>query len=320
MAQQDSAIIIGIDVCKDTLEIFEHESGRADSIGNDATSIETWLDSKAGRLQLAIESTNRYHEAVAEAAYARGHEVYLIDPYRLTHYRAGLGRRAKTDPEDARLLARFLAREAGELRPWRPLPQGEQRFWQLLKRRATLVRAKVQLRQSLIDMGTLQDEVDSLLRHCVRMIAKVDRALLAQAQELGWTESIARCRAIPGIGPLTAMALVATWHRGAFSNVDAFVAFLGLDVRVRQSGRWQGRRKLTKKGHGEIRRLLFNAAMQARRDALWAPYYLRLRERGLSSTAAFVALSRKLAKVCFALLQNDSRFDPRAHRPACMST
>lgn len=320
MAQQDSAIIIGIDVCKDTLEIFEHESGRADSIGNDATSIETWLDSKAGRLQLAIESTNRYHEAVAEAAYARGHEVYLIDPYRLTHHRAGLGRRAKTDPEDARLLARFLAREAGELRPWRPLPQGEQRFWQLLKRRATLVRAKVQLRQSLIDMGTLQDEVDSLLRHCVRMIAKVDRALLAQAQELGWTESIARCRAIPGIGPLTAMALVATWHRGAFSNVDAFVAFLGLDVRVRQSGRWQGRRKLTKKGHGEIRRLLFNAAMQARRDALWAPYYLRLRERGLSSTAAFVALSRKLAKVCFALLQNDSRFDPRAHRPACMST
>ena len=144
MAQQDSAIIIGIDVCKDTLEIFEHESGRADSIGNDVTSIETWLDSKAGRLQLAIESTNRYHEAVAEAAYARGHEVYLIDPYRLTHHRAGLGRRAKTDPEDARLLARFLAREAGELRPWRPLPQGEQRFWQLLKRRATLVRAKVQ--------------------------------------------------------------------------------------------------------------------------------------------------------------------------------
>jgi transposase len=161
---------------------------------------------------------------------------------------------------------------------------------------------------------------DNLLRHCVRMIAKVDRALLAQAEELDWSESIARCRAIPGVGPLTAMALVATWHRGAFSNVDAFVAFLGLDVRVRQSGRWQGRRKLTKKGDREIRRLLFNAAMQARRNALWEPYYLRLRDRGLSSTAAFVALSRKLAKVCFALLQNRSEFDRLAHRAACMST
>lgn len=320
MAQQTSTRIIGIDVCKDRLDIFEHDSGRGCSIGNDARSIETWLDSQDGRLQLAIEPTNRYHEAVAEAAHARGHDVYWIDPYRLTHYRAGLGRRAKTDPEDAWLLARFLAREIGELRPWTPLPQGQQRFWRLLKRRSTLVRAKVQLRQSLTDMGTLQDEVDSLLRHCVRMITKIDRALLAQARELGWSDSIARCRAIPGIGLLTAMALVATWHRGAFSNVDAFVAFLGLDVRVRQSGRWQGRRKLTKKGDGEIRRLLFNAAMQGRRNALWEPYYLRLRDRGLSSTAAFMALGRKLAKVCFALLQKDSEFDPRQHRPACMST
>ena len=320
MAQQDSAIIIGIDVCKDTLDIFEHESGRAYSIGNEAASIEAWLAGREGRLQLAIEPTNRYHEAVAEAAHARGHEMYLIDPYRLTHYRAGLGRRAKTDPEDARLLARFLAREMGELRPWTPLTQGQQRFWQLLKRRSTLVRSKVQLRQSLTDMGTLQEDVDALLAHCGQMIAKLDRALLAQAKALGWSESIARCRAVPGIGPLTAMALVATWHRGAFSNVDAFIAFLGLDVRVRQSGRWQGRRKLTKKGHGEIRRLLFNAAMQARRNALWAPYYLRVRDRGPSSTAAFVALSRKIAKVCFALLQNNSQFDPLADRPACMST
>jgi transposase len=111
MAQQEDRIIIGIDVCKDTLDLFEHESGRAYSIRNDATSIETWLESQAGRLQLATEPTNHYHEAVAEAAYARGHEVYWIDPYRLTHYGAGLGR-AKTDPEDAYLLARFLARES----------------------------------------------------------------------------------------------------------------------------------------------------------------------------------------------------------------
>jgi len=80
MAQQDKAIIIGIDVCKDTLDIFEHESGRAYSIGNDAGSIETWLDGKAGHLQVALEPTNRYHEAVAEAAYARGHEAVIARP------------------------------------------------------------------------------------------------------------------------------------------------------------------------------------------------------------------------------------------------
>jgi hypothetical protein len=39
-----------------------------------------------------------------------------------------------------------------------------------------------------------------------------------------------------------------------------------------------------------------------------------------SLTATGIALSRKLAKVSFALLQNDSQFDPLAHRSACMST
>jgi len=65
-------------------------------------------------------------------------------------------------------------------------------------------------------------------------------------------------RAIPGVGPLTAMALVAVYHRGHFRSVDAFIAFMGTDVRVRESGQSRGRRKLTKKGDPELRRLLFN--------------------------------------------------------------
>jgi hypothetical protein len=47
-----------------------------------------------------------------------------------------------------------------------------------------------------------------------------------------------------------------------------------------------------------------------RRSSQWEPYYLKLRERGLSSTAAFVALSRRLAKVSFALLRTNAQFVP----------
>ena len=54
---------------------------------------------------------------------------------------------------------------------------------------------------------------------------------------------------------------------------------------VRDSGKFRGRRKLVKKGDSELRRLLFNAAMQGRRSALWEPYYLSLRQRGFGTTA-----------------------------------
>ena len=88
-------------------------------------------------------------------------------------------------------------------------------------------------------------------------------------------------RLLTGANPaaLTALALVALYPRGEFVRADAFIAFMGMDVRVRESGQWRGRRKLTKKGDPEIRRLLFNAAMQARRSPLWEPYYLALRQR-----------------------------------------
>jgi transposase len=175
---------------------------------------------------------------------------------------------------------------------------------------ATLVRARTQLKQSLTDLGSLQKDVEALIARCDQSIRKMEHALRAEAKRLGWTAEVRRCQGIPGVGPLTALAIVATDHRGQFLNADAFIAFMGLDVRVRDSGQFRGRRKLTKKGDSELRRLLFNAAMQGRRNLLWEPYYLALRSRGLSTTAAFVALGRKLARVCFALLKNGTDFNP----------
>ncbi len=294
MAQPSNGHIIGLDVSKATLDVFEWDTERAYSIANEATAIEHWLAGLDAPARLAIEPTNTYHRVVAVAAYAQRHQVYLIDPYRLTHYRTGVGQRVKADPQDAQLLARYLAREAGDLKAWAPLTPGQQRFWHLLRRRATLVRSRVQLRASLTDMGSLQVEVDALLGHCEQTIRTMDRALMAEAKHLGWAKQ-QRCRAIPGIGPLTAMAMVAAYHRGPFRSIDAFIAFMGMDVRVRESGQWRGQCKLTKKGDPELRRLLFNAAMQGRRNSLWEPYYLRLRARGMSTTES-ASMNRTLSR------------------------
>jgi transposase len=320
MTHQATDNIIGVDVCKATLDIHEWGTGEAYSIANTPAAIMQWLARWTGPMRLAVEPTNTYHRALAEAAHAAGHAVYLLDPYRLAHYRQGVGARVKADPQDAELLARYLAREAGTLRAWAPLGGAQQRFWHLLKRRATLVRARVQLQQSLTDLGPLQAELDTLLAQHAHLIRQLDRALLAEATALGWTREVEHCQSIPGVGPLTALAMVATYHRGAFRSADAFIAFMGLDVRIRDSGQMRGRRKLTKKGDPELRRLLFNAAMQGRRSPHWEPYYLSLRLRGLSTTAAFVALGRKLARLCFALLRHGTDFNPAIRLGCCQWT
>ena len=88
-----------------------------------------------------------------------------------------------------------------------------------------------------------------------------------------------------------------------------------MDVRVRDSGKFVGQRKLTKKGDSEHRRLIYNAAVTAGRYD-FKPYLDRLKERGMKSTQAYVALARKLIRIAFSLMKNREQFDPNRLRTA----
>ena len=69
--------------------------------------------------------------------------------------------------------------------------------------------------------------------------------------------------------------------------------------------------------HGGHRRLLFLAAMQAARQPAWYGFYQHCLDRGLSKIQALVALARKLARVAFAILKNNTTYVPRI---ACTET
>lgn len=73
--------------------------------------------------------------------------------------------------------------------------------------------------------------------------------------------------------------------KSAVLLICRYLAFMGMDVRVRESGQWRGRRKLTKKGDPEVRRLLFNAAMRCTRSR-------GLSRRGRARFFHFFALRR----------------------------
>lgn len=314
--------LYGIDVAKDWLDLHEAHTGEAQRISNEPAAIQSWLHSVTGPVKLAVEATNTFHEALVDQALAAGHTVYLVDAKQLAHYRQAVGIRAKTDLKDAALLARYLCHEAARLRPLRRQDPRQIALWRGLKHRACVVRAMVQIRQSLKDQAGRSGQGDAgeaLMAQCQRYLDQLERRLLADARALGWAQEIARCRAVPGIGPLTALGLVAAYHRGHFTHHDPFIAYLGLDVRVRDSGRHRGRRKLTKSGEPEIRRLLHNAAMAAiRRPSPFSAYYAQLRTR-LSGIQALVALARKLAKVAFHLIRKQATFDPSRVSMTCAS-
>lgn len=309
MARTATQIILGIDVAKSELVIAEWDTGKLITLSNDAAVIKSWLESLPGTVKMAVEPTSHYHLAIVNAAHALGHEVYLVNPRQLSHYRAAVDVRNKTDPEDAFLLARYLAHESTHLRLYKPQSLAAQELWALLKRRAVVVQARKQLEQSFREVSL---STRGVVTQFNALLKRIDQRMLTLIEALDWSDDYRRCLSIPGIGPLNAAALVSAFHRGAFSGTDAFVAYIGLDVTLRDSGQMKGKRKLSKRGPAELRRLLWCAAKPARSYRPFAEYHQRQLDKGLAKTAANCILGRKLARLAFTLMTRQEMFNQEA--------
>lgn len=310
MAMQVEPQIIGVDVAKAEL-VISIDGEHPFTLDNTPAAIRGWLKGLRGPVRLALESTGVFHLELACQGHARGHSVYLIDGYRLNRYREGVGARAKTDASDARLLVRYLRNEGGDLRRWSPPCRDYQALQRLLHRRATVVRARTAIEQSLREIPGLKTTLQATLRQLERTVGAIERRIRDTLTRAGWQHHARRCRQIEGVGPITAAALVMAFSRGRFANSDAFIAFLGLDVRIRDSGQKRGQRKLTKQGDGELRRLLYLAAMQAKAKSAWRAFFQRHLDRGLTRVQALNVLARKLARVAFALMKNETDYVPQ---------
>ena len=309
MAQTVSVSSYGADVDSRFIQINCHGESAVHKIENSPRAIRAWLKSITGPARLAVEATGDYYFELVDQAHKVGLTVYVVNPRAIFQYRESVGQRAKNDRRDACLIARYVDREHDELRPYTPLSARQRRVWRLLKRRATLVGSRQQLQQSLAGITGLRDPLGQALSKIDTLIALIEKKIETLLKELNLWELVECCASVQGIGKITAMALVIAFDRGDFKSADAFVAFLGMDVRVRDSGKFTGQRKLTKKGDGEYRRLIFNAARAAGRFG-FKPYLDRFKDRGMKSTEAYVALGRKLIRIAFALMKNREQFDP----------
>jgi transposase len=310
MAMKTERVMLGVDVSQGWLDIHQNGQETVERIANERRAIDKFLKCLPGAA-LAVEATNTYHELVVERARQLGLIVYLVNGYQIKAYGNAIGQRMRTDEIDARLISRFLSREIDRLKPFQPKSPEHALLWTLMKRRAVLVQTRQQLQQSLSGIREIRGDVKRLINSFGPMLANLDRRIAALVTALGWQGEVKRLQAVPGIGLLTARALVAAYHSGTFIHHDPFVAYLGLDVRAKDSGKFRGQRKLTKHGDGEYRRLLYCAAMAAcRMKGYFGARYQALQARGLAKTAAHVVIARKLAVIGFNLLRKEVDFDP----------
>jgi transposase len=302
---------IGVDVSNDTLVTCVHDSGARRTVPNQRSAILAWLKLLPKGSAIGMEATGTYHELLADLAYANGMLVYVLNPKDVHRYAKGVGMRAKTDRVDAAVIARYIVRERSELHPYHPASPELRQLQRLLMRRAKLSRSRAGLQQSLHGLTGLTRPLNQLLKHFDALIAQIDQRiqLLINACPQRHAANL-RLRTIKGVGPVVAPALLYVLQRFAFLNADSFVAYIGYDLCAHESGKRVGRRRLSKHGPSELRRLLFNAAMAAVSSPAWKPIYQYYLAKHLSRTAALVIIARKIARTAWSIYTHNTTFDP----------
>jgi len=309
--------VMGVDVASMHLDAAAYGGSGVVRFANTDGAVSKWLRTLPAGSTIALESTGRYHERLAFAAHAKGFTVYLLNPRDVRHYARAMGMRGKTDKLDAQILARYAAHECTELRAWVPPSPELRRLEDLLRRRGTLVKHQVAIRQSLADSAGLRASAKTLMKEFAQLLDSIDQQIAQAAADLNLdSEGFERITSVPGIGLLSGSVLLGLFQRLAERGADAVIAFLGLDPRPMDSGKKVGLRRLSKRGPAEWRRLLFNAAMSASRTKAWSATYERERAKGLPRTAALNVLARKLVRVAFGLFKSGQHFDSSKIAPA----
>jgi transposase len=147
------------------------------------------------------------------------------------------------------------------------------------------------------------------LTHTQTNIAELEREIEQLVQR---DDGATGLQSVPEFGAKTVAVLRAELGEVArFQRSAQVVAYAGLDVTVRESGKYKGQRKLSKRGSGELRRTLYLAAMRCvrRTESAFGAYYQALGARGLQGNAALVAVMRKMLMVAYHLLKSGETYD-----------
>jgi len=297
---------IGVDVSQDTLVWCELHTRPAD-LPNEPAAIRAWLATLPAGATVAMEATGRYHRTLADLARDHGCRVLVLNPCDVHRYAQSCAPRAANDPLMSQVIARYAANTAG-LHAYTPAPAFVEAVRSLMRLRAGLAQQQVRLRHQAREAPQLAAVITPMRTAIRQHIRLVTRQLTAQVRA---DAAFARLLGIPGFGKLTAAYVRSLLATHAFAASDAFVAFIGLDLRVKDSGKLKGKRCLTKRGDPEARRLLFLAARTAVRQA--GPFqaiYERALAKGRSKTAAAIVVARKLARISWSLDTHETNYDP----------
>ncbi|KGR42989.1 IS110 family transposase [Xanthomonas vasicola] len=314
--------IVGIDVAKHSVALaIELDNGKHRTkakLANDPKGFATlhaWLCTHAQPDSwVVMEATGIYHQALAEFLYAHGYRVCVLNPAQVALYARRQLQRVKTDRSDAKLIASYGLRHRDQLRAWHPDPPALKTLKALVRRRDDLLQM-LQMERNRLEVAQAngQPSIQGLIDHLHARISEIQQAIedhIDQDPDLRRQRSL--LTSIDGIGDISAALLLAELGPvKRLADAAAVTAVAGLNRRLHESGRYQGKVCICRTGSARLRAGLYMPALVAmRHNPVVTALKQRLHARGKHGKQIVCAAMRKLLHLAYGVLKSGTAFDP----------
>lgn len=304
---------IGIDVSKDRLDVHVHPSSEAYAVTRDGKGLADLVErmKTLGPERIAVEATGGFETVVAAALAGAGLPLVVVNPAQVRHFAQALGRRAKTDPIDAAMIARFVEATRPDLRPL--ADEATQTLADLVARRRQIIEMIVaeRHRERRVTVKRIAKSIARLIVALEKELTEIDSEIDAGVRGSPvWREKEDLLASVPGVGSITARTLLAELPELGQLDGKKIAALAGLAPFTRQSGQWKGRSMIAG-GRKSLRSALFLAALSACRfNPALKLFHQRLIEAGKPKMVALIAVARKLLTILNAIARDRKPWRP----------
>lgn len=315
------SVTVGIDVAKAHVDVCV--LGVASGVQRFANDADGHSALAAALLPLGaglvvMEATGGYEAALACALQASGLPVAVLNPRQARDFARSMGRLAKTDAVDARMLAEMaavLVHREDLARFVRPVAdECQQWLAALVTRRRQLLAMLGSERQRLqITPRKLHPSIEAIIAAIKAQLDDLQAQMMDHVRE-HFSGLDGLLQSTSGIGPVASATLIAQLPELGRLNRREIAALVGVAPMSNDSGNRKGRRRV-QGGRFEIRRVLYMATLTAARyNPVIRAFYERLKAAGKLPKVALVACMRKLLTMLNAMVRTGKPWDASLHR------
>ncbi|MEM5276734.1 IS110 family transposase [Cupriavidus taiwanensis] len=313
--------VVGIDVAKAHVDVCVLGANRdTQQFANDAEG----HSALAATLQplgiglVVMEATGGYEAALVCALQAAGQPVAVINPRQARDFAKSMGRLAKTETIDARMLAELasvLVQREDLARFLRPLADAQRQWVAALvtRRRQLLTMLNAERQRLQITPAGLHPSIEAIVAAIKAQLDDVEAQMVGHMRE-HFGELDRLLQSASGIGPVASATLIAELPELGRLSRREIAALVGVAPMANDSGSSRGRRRILG-GRFEIRRVLYMATLTAtRHNPAIKAFYQRLTAAGKLPKVALVACMRKLLTVLNAMVRTSTPWGKSLHR------